>query len=63
MSTSAPTQTSAAPATAKESALYIWGDGTAMPAFFRSLGGLIGVTGSGAMLAQQLHGQTATAAL
>jgi EmrB/QacA subfamily drug resistance transporter len=39
------------------------GVGTAMLAFFRSLGGLIGVTGSGAILAQQLHGQAATAAL
>ena len=39
------------------------GVGTAMLAFFRSLGGLVGVTGSGAILAQQLHGQAATAAL
>ncbi|MFS2002355.1 MDR family MFS transporter [Duganella sp. CT11-25] len=39
------------------------GVGTAMLAFFRSLGGLVGVTGSGAILAQQLHGQTATAAI
>lgn len=39
------------------------GVGTAMLGFFRSLGGLIGVTGSGAILAQQLHGQTANAAL
>ncbi|WP_394780494.1 MDR family MFS transporter [Undibacterium sp.] len=31
------------------------GVGTAMLAFFRSLGGLIGVTGSGAILARQLH--------
>jgi len=37
------------------------GVGTAMLAFFRSLGGLIGVTGSGAILAQRLHGQAATA--
>jgi EmrB/QacA subfamily drug resistance transporter len=36
------------------------GVGTAMLAFFRSLGGLVGVTGSGAILAQYLHGQTAT---
>lgn len=39
------------------------GVGTAMLTFFRSLGGLIGVTGSGAILAQRLHGQTATADL
>ncbi|MYM93473.1 MDR family MFS transporter [Duganella vulcania] len=39
------------------------GVGTAMMTFFRSLGGLIGVTGSGAILAQRLHGQTATAGL
>ncbi|WP_229262161.1 MDR family MFS transporter [Duganella guangzhouensis] len=39
------------------------GVGTAMLGFFRSLGGLIGVTGSGAILAQQLHGQAATAGL
>ena len=32
------------------------GVGTAMLTFFRSLGGLLGVTGSGAILAQQLHG-------
>ncbi|NYE60226.1 EmrB/QacA subfamily drug resistance transporter [Duganella sp. 1224] len=38
------------------------GVGTAMLGFFRSLGGLIGVTGSGAILAQQLHGQAASAA-
>jgi EmrB/QacA subfamily drug resistance transporter len=31
------------------------GVGTATLAFFRSLGGLIGVTGSGAILSQQLH--------
>jgi EmrB/QacA subfamily drug resistance transporter len=31
------------------------GVGTAMLAFFRSLGGLLGVTGSGAILAHQLH--------
>ena len=31
------------------------GVGTATLAFFRSLGGLIGVTGSGAILASQLH--------
>jgi EmrB/QacA subfamily drug resistance transporter len=37
------------------------GVGTAMLAFFRSLGGLVGVTGSGAILAQRLHGQAATA--
>lgn len=37
------------------------GVGTAMRAFFRSLGGLVGVTGSGAILAHQLHGQAATA--
>ncbi|MQA37166.1 MDR family MFS transporter [Rugamonas aquatica] len=37
------------------------GVGTAMLAFFRSLGGLVGVTGSGAILAHQLHGQAATA--
>jgi EmrB/QacA subfamily drug resistance transporter len=39
------------------------GVGTAMLGFFRSLGGLVGVTGSGAILAQQLHGQAATALL
>ncbi|MYN15871.1 DHA2 family efflux MFS transporter permease subunit [Rugamonas sp. FT107W] len=39
------------------------GVGTAMMTFFRSLGGLIGVTGSGAILAQRLHGQIATAGL
>lgn len=39
------------------------GVGTAMLGFFRSLGGLIGVTGSGAILAQQLHGQAANAEL
>jgi EmrB/QacA subfamily drug resistance transporter len=39
------------------------GVGTAMLGFFRSLGGLVGVTGSGAILAQQLHGQAATAVL
>jgi EmrB/QacA subfamily drug resistance transporter len=39
------------------------GVGTAMLGFFRSLGGLVGVTGSGAILAQQLHGQTANALL
>jgi EmrB/QacA subfamily drug resistance transporter len=39
------------------------GVGTAMLVFFRSLGGLVGVTGSGAMLAQYLHGQTGTAEL
>lgn len=38
------------------------GVGTAMLGFFRSLGGLIGVTGSGAILAQQLHGQAANVA-
>jgi hypothetical protein len=40
------------------------GVGTAMLAFFRSLGGLLGVTGSGAILAHQLHqhGVTAVAA-
>jgi EmrB/QacA subfamily drug resistance transporter len=32
------------------------GVGTATLAFFRSLGGLLGVTGSGAILAAQLHG-------
>ena len=37
------------------------GVGTAMLAFFRSLGGLVGVTGSGAILAQRLHGQAASA--
>ena len=31
------------------------GVGTAMLTFFRSLGGLLGVTGSGAMLARSLH--------
>ncbi|MRW84706.1 DHA2 family efflux MFS transporter permease subunit [Pseudoduganella sp. FT26W] len=39
------------------------GVGTAMLGFFRSLGGLVGVTGSGAILAQQLHGQAANALL
>lgn len=39
------------------------GVGTAMLGFFRSLGGLIGVTGSGAILTQQLHGQVANAVL
>ena len=39
------------------------GVGTAMLGFFRSLGGLLGVTGSGAILAQQLHGQNGTAEL
>jgi len=39
------------------------GVGTAMLGFFRSLGGLLGVTGSGAILALQLHGQAATAEL
>jgi EmrB/QacA subfamily drug resistance transporter len=38
------------------------GVGTATLAFFRSLGGLIGVTGSGAILARQLHGATGPAA-
>ncbi|MBV8620645.1 MAG: MFS transporter [Curvibacter sp.] len=36
------------------------GVGTAMLGFFRSLGGLVGVTGSGALLAQQLRGQLAS---
>jgi hypothetical protein len=31
------------------------GVGTAMLTFFRSLGGLLGVTGSGALLARSLH--------
>jgi hypothetical protein len=31
------------------------GVGTAMLTFFRSFGGLLGVTGSGAILAQQIH--------
>ncbi len=39
------------------------GIGTAMLGFFRSLGGLIGVTGAGAIVAQQLHGQAASAVL
>ncbi len=39
------------------------GVGTAMLGFFRSLGGLIGVTGSGAILTAQLHGQAANVAL
>ena len=41
------------------------GVGTAMLAFFRSLGGLLGVTGSGAILAYQLHahGMEAVSAL
>lgn len=38
------------------------GVGTAMLAFFRSLGGLLGVTASGAILAHQLHGQGVAAA-
>lgn len=33
------------------------GVGTAMLSFFRSLGGLVGVAGSGAILTQQLHGR------
>ena len=36
------------------------GVGTATLAFFRSLGGLVGVTGSGAILARQLHGVDVT---
>jgi len=36
------------------------GIGTAMLSFFRSLGGLVGVAGSGAILAQHLHGRTPT---
>lgn len=39
------------------------GIGTAMLGFFRSLGGLVGVTGSGAIVANQLHGQVANALL
>ena len=39
------------------------GVGTAMLAFFRSLGGLLGVTASGAILAHQLHGQGSAAML
>ena len=39
------------------------GIGTAMLGFFRSLGGLIGVTGSGAIVAHQLHAQAASAEL
>jgi hypothetical protein len=35
------------------------GVGTATLAFFRSLGGVVGVTGSGAVLAQQLHAAAA----
>jgi len=38
------------------------GVGTAMLTFFRSLGGLLGVTGSGAILAHQLHAHGVTAA-
>ena len=38
------------------------GVGTAMLAFFRSLGGLLGVTASGAILAHELHGQGVAAA-
>jgi MFS family permease len=36
------------------------GIGTAMLSFFRSLGGLVGVAGSGAILAQHLHGRAPT---
>jgi len=39
------------------------GVGTAMLGFFRSLGGLVGVTGSGAILALRVHGHVADAAL
>lgn len=39
------------------------GIGTAMLGFFRSLGGLIGVTGAGAIVALQLHGQVGSAVL
>jgi EmrB/QacA subfamily drug resistance transporter len=39
------------------------GVGTATLAFFRSLGGLIGVTGSGAILSLQLHATTTAAAV
>ena len=39
------------------------GVGTAMLAFFRSLGGLLGVTASGAMLAHQLHAHGVDAAV
>jgi MFS family permease len=38
------------------------GVGTAMLTFFRSLGGLLGVTGSGAILAHQLHANGVAAA-
>lgn len=38
------------------------GVGTAMLTFFRSLGGLLGVTGSGAILAHQLHAHGVAAA-
>jgi EmrB/QacA subfamily drug resistance transporter len=38
------------------------GVGTAMLTFFRSLGGLLGVTGSGAILARQLHAHGIVAA-
>ncbi|GGX93650.1 DHA2 family efflux MFS transporter permease subunit [Massilia dura] len=38
------------------------GVGTAMLTFFRSLGGLLGVTGSGAILARQLHAHGIAAA-
>jgi EmrB/QacA subfamily drug resistance transporter len=38
------------------------GIGTAMLTFFRSLGGLLGVTGSGAILARQLHAHGVDAA-
>jgi len=38
------------------------GVGTAMLTFFRSLGGLLGVTGSGAILAHQLHAHGVVAA-
>jgi hypothetical protein len=38
------------------------GVGTAMLTFFRSLGGLLGVTGSGAILAHQLHAHGISAA-
>jgi hypothetical protein len=38
------------------------GVGTAMLTFFRSLGGLLGVTGSGAILAHQLHAHGIAAA-
>jgi EmrB/QacA subfamily drug resistance transporter len=39
------------------------GVGTAMLSFFRSLGGLVGVAGSGAILAQHLHGRVHAPAL